>query len=107
MDAKEVYNLYRGVYEIYTLTTTFRNKKVKLFDAFPDEHNNCGQYNDKPAGTFIYCNKISAIKVVCRDKKCICFRFIRIVGKRKISALDFYNGYIKNNEDDYKEFVFS
>ncbi|XP_061710613.1 methionyl-tRNA formyltransferase, mitochondrial [Cydia pomonella] len=95
MTATEVYNLYRAIYGLYPLTTTFRNKQLKLFDAFLDETvDSCSV--SKPEGSLEYCEKKNAIRVLCKDKTYIYFRSLRIVGKKEITALDFYNGYIKN-----------
>ncbi|XP_047984137.1 methionyl-tRNA formyltransferase, mitochondrial isoform X2 [Leguminivora glycinivorella] len=94
MTATEVYNLYRAIYGLYPLTTTFRNKQLKLFDAFLDETVNNSV--TKPVGSVEYCEKKNAIKILCKDKTYIYFRSLRIVGKKEITGLDFYNGYIKN-----------
>lgn len=32
MTAKNVYDLYRGLLELYSLTTNFGDRKIKLFD---------------------------------------------------------------------------
>ncbi|VVD02890.1 unnamed protein product, partial [Leptidea sinapis] len=95
MTAKQVYNLYRAIYGLYPLTTTFRNKPMKLFNAFinKDEEESI---DNKPAGSLEYCKRLDAIKILCKDNRYVYFRSVRIVGKREISALDFYNGYIKN-----------
>ncbi|CAG9795062.1 unnamed protein product [Diatraea saccharalis] len=95
MKATDVYNLYRAVYGLYPLSSKFRDKTVKLFGAFLD-HTEEIEKSHLPIGTLKYCHKVNAIKVLCKDMKYICFKSIRIVGKREISALDFYNGYIKN-----------
>lgn len=92
MSSIEVYNVYRAIYGLYPLTTTFRNKQVKLFDAFL--HFSEGSH--KPVGTLEYCESTDAIKVLCKDRRYVYFRSLRIVGKKEITALDFYNGYIKN-----------
>ncbi|XP_073943098.1 methionyl-tRNA formyltransferase, mitochondrial isoform X2 [Choristoneura fumiferana] len=92
MTSIEVYNLYRAIYGLYPLTTTFRNNQVKLFDAFLDSTE--GSHN--PVGTLEYCESTDAIKVLCKDRRYVYFRSLRIVGKKEITALDFYNGYIKN-----------
>lgn len=93
MHAIQVYNLYRAMYGLYSLTTKFRNKQMKLFDAFLLNEEVA---HDKSPGTLEYNETTNAIRIVCKDKRYIYFKAVRIVGKRKISALDFYNGYIKN-----------
>ncbi|KAL0882463.1 hypothetical protein ABMA27_000936 [Loxostege sticticalis] len=94
MDALQVYNLYRAIFGLYPLTTTFRNKQMKLLNAFLDTME--VEENNLPAGTLQYCKRTNALKFLCKDKRYIYFKSVRIVGKREISALDFYNGYIKN-----------
>lgn len=101
MTAVEVYNLYRAIYGVYPLTTTFKDKRMKLFEAFLND--NSIDHSDKPIGTIDYCNKTKAIRILCKDRRYIYFRSLRIVGKRQISALDFYNGYIKNIPTDKRE----
>lgn len=93
MSASEVYNLYRAIYGLYPLSTKFKDKQLKLFDAFllKDEI-----VVNKPIGTMEYCAETNAIKILCKDQKYIYFKSLRIVGKKEITALDFYNGYIKN-----------
>ncbi|KAG6441513.1 hypothetical protein O3G_MSEX001805 [Manduca sexta] len=94
MTARDVYNLHRAIYGLYPLSTKFRDKRLKLFDAFihnPDEVD-----NNNPIGYLEYCNKTDAIRVLCKDKRYVYFKSLRIVGKRQIEAIDFYNGYIKN-----------
>lgn len=101
MSAEDVYNLYRAVYGIYSLTTTFRNKQMKLFQCFL--HNTDDIIKDvKPIGFIEYCHTTDAIRVLCKDRKYVYFKSLRIVGKREISALDFYNGYIKNASTDIR-----
>ncbi|RVE54061.1 hypothetical protein evm_001184 [Chilo suppressalis] len=95
MNAVDVYNLYRAIYGLYSLTSKYRDKRVKLFGAFLYDTEET-EKNNLPAGTLTYCHRTNAIKVLCKDNKYIYFKSIRIVGKREISALDFYNGYIKN-----------
>ncbi|XP_045766100.1 methionyl-tRNA formyltransferase, mitochondrial [Maniola jurtina] len=101
--AKEVYNLYRAIYGLYPLTTKFRDKQMKLFDAFLVETD--PEFNEKSVGTLEYCENTKAIRILCKDKRFIYFKSLRIVGKREISALDFYNGYIRNITLDKRKFV--
>lgn len=94
MTAIEIYNLHRALYGVYSLSTKFKDKHMKLFNAFLVDE---AQINlDLTPGTIEYCHTTNSIKVLCKDKKYVHFRSLRIVGKREISALDFYNGYIKN-----------
>ncbi|XP_026755580.1 methionyl-tRNA formyltransferase, mitochondrial [Galleria mellonella] len=95
MDALQVYNLYRAIYGLYPLTTKFRDKQMKLFNAFIQEDGTVAD-TSVPVGTLEYCQKFNAIRILCKDRKYVYFKSLRIVGKREISALDFYNGYIKN-----------
>nr|XP_034829975.1 methionyl-tRNA formyltransferase, mitochondrial isoform X2 [Maniola hyperantus] len=101
--AREVYNLYRAIYGLYPLTTKFRDKQMKLFDAFLVETD--PEFNEKSVGTLEYCENTKAIRILCKDKRFIYFKSLRIVGKREISALDFYNGYIKNIVLDKRKIV--
>lgn len=94
MTAKEVYNLYRAVYGLFPLTTSFQDKQLKLFDAFIHDSDEIEEH--KPIGTLEYCERTKSIKILCKDCRYIYFKSLRIVGKRQISALDFFNGYIKN-----------
>lgn len=94
MTAIDVYNLHRALFGVYTLTTKFKDRQMKLFDAFLV---NQTQTNlDLSPGTIEYCNTTNSIKVLCKDKKYVHFRSLRIIGKKEITAVDFYNGYIKN-----------
>lgn len=104
MTAQQVYNLYRAIYGLYPLSTKFRDKRIKLFDAYLDlsEEN---VNNQNFVGTLDFCDKRLSLRVLCADKKYIYFKSMRIVGKRRISALDFYNGYIKNMPDDKRSYV--
>lgn len=101
--AKEVYNLYRAIYGVYPLTTKFRDKQMKLFDAFLVKTD--PEFEDKPIGTLEYCQETQAIRILCKDKRFIYFKSLRIVGKREISALDFYNGYVKNILYKRKQYI--
>ncbi|CAH2105435.1 unnamed protein product [Euphydryas editha] len=103
MSAEDVYNLYRAIYGLYPLTTKFREKQIKLFNGFLVE--NDPEYTNKSVGSLEYCEKTKAIRVLCKDKKFIYFRSLRVLGKREISALDFYNGYIKNVSIDKRNVV--
>lgn len=105
MTATQVYNLYRGIYGLHDLTTTFNGKPIKLFDAFVIE--NQTEYETKPIGSLEYCEKTDALRILCKDNKYVYFKSIRIYGKRKITALDFYNGYIKNISLDKRKFIVS
>ncbi|KAM3967349.1 methionyl-tRNA formyltransferase, mitochondrial [Aphomia sociella] len=95
MDASQVYNLFRAIYGLYPLKTKFREKEMKLFNAFIHHEDNVVDPTIS-VGSLEYCPKTNAIRILCRDRKYIYFKSLRIVGKREISALDFYNGYIKN-----------
>lgn len=66
---------------------------MKLFDAFLG---NDEVAHDEFPGTLEYNENTNAIRIVCKDGRYIYFKTIRVAGKRKISAVDFYNGYIKN-----------
>lgn len=101
MTAVEVYNLFRAIYSLYPLTTTFKNKQMKLFDAFIQDDK--VDHSDKPVGTLEYSEEANAVRILCKDRRYIYFKSLRIVGKRQISALDFYNGYIKNVPVDKRE----
>ncbi|XP_041971339.1 methionyl-tRNA formyltransferase, mitochondrial [Aricia agestis] len=94
MTAKEVYNLYRAVYGLYPLSTKFRDKNMKLFKAFLLKTEEVD--TSQEVGAIQYCSKTNAVRILCKDRRYIYFKSLRIVGKREISALDFYNGYIKN-----------
>lgn len=103
MTAVDVYNLYRALYGVHSLTTKFKDRQIKLFDAFIVDQ---AQTNvDLRPGTIEYCNTTNSIKVVCKDIKYVHFRSLRIVGKREISALDFYNGYIKNMPVEKRKYI--
>lgn len=106
MTATQVYNLYRALYSLYPLTTTFRGKPMKLFNAFLIK-NQKPEYEKKPIGSLEYCKKTDAIRILCKDNKYIYFKSLRILGKREITALDFYNGYIKNVSLDRRKLVVS
>ncbi|CAK1545840.1 unnamed protein product [Leptosia nina] len=103
MSAMQVYNLYRAIYGIYPLSTTFKGKPMKLFNAFLPKNNI--EYENKPFGCLEYCVNTDAIRILCKDSRYIHFKSLRILGKREISALDFYNGYIKNVSLDKRKFV--
>ncbi|XP_021203016.2 methionyl-tRNA formyltransferase, mitochondrial isoform X2 [Bombyx mori] len=95
MTSRDIYNLYRAIYGLYALSTKYKDKHLKLFNAFlSDEDTEENLYS--PVGTVEYCKKRDAIRILCKDRKYIYFKSLRIVGKKEISALDFYNGYIKN-----------
>ncbi|XP_047022561.1 methionyl-tRNA formyltransferase, mitochondrial [Helicoverpa zea] len=102
MSSVEVYNLYRAIYGLYPLTTTFKDKQMKLFDAFIHEAEKV-DHSQKPVGTLEYSETTNAIRILCKDRRYIYFKSLRIVGKRQISALDFYNGYIRNVPGDKRE----
>ncbi|XP_013164591.1 PREDICTED: methionyl-tRNA formyltransferase, mitochondrial [Papilio xuthus] len=94
MSAIQVYNLYRAIYGLYSLKTKFRDKEMKLFNAFLDDNNEVEP--NSPPGTLQYCERTKSLRILCRDRRYINFKSIRIVGKKEITALDFFNGYIKN-----------
>lgn len=98
MSSRDVYNLYRAIYGLYPLTTKFKDKQMKLFNAFLVENDK--ECSNKLIGSLEYCHENQAIKILCKDKKYIYFKTLRIIGKREISALDFYNGYIKSMLSD-------
>lgn len=94
MTAKEVYNLHRALFGVQSLTTKFKDRQLKLFGAFLVDHTQ-NNLNLSP-GTIEYCNTTNSVKVLCKDNRYVHFRSLRIIGKKEITALDFYNGYIKN-----------
>lgn len=75
---------------------------MKLFDAFLVDTE---EIVHKPIGSLEYCEKTNAIRVLCKDRRYIYFRSLRIVGKKQISALDFYNGYIKNLPVEKRQYL--
>ncbi|XP_014366788.2 methionyl-tRNA formyltransferase, mitochondrial, partial [Papilio machaon] len=91
MSAIQVYNLYRAIYGLYSLKTKFRDKEMKLFNAFLDNGNEIEP--NSPPGTIQYCERTKSLRILCKDNRYINFKSIRIVGKKEITALDFYNGY--------------
>ncbi|XP_050343932.1 methionyl-tRNA formyltransferase, mitochondrial [Nymphalis io] len=103
MSSREVYNLYRAIYGLYPLSTKFRDKQIKLFHAFLIDKD--PEYTNKSVGSLEYCENTKAIRILCKDKRFIYFKTLRILGKREISALDFYNGYIKNVALDIRKIV--
>lgn len=66
---------------------------MKLFDAFLENEEVA---HDMAPGTLEYNENTNSIRIVCKDRRYVYFKAVRVIGKRKISALDFYNGYIKN-----------
>ncbi|XP_053603283.1 methionyl-tRNA formyltransferase, mitochondrial [Plodia interpunctella] len=104
MDALQVYNLYRAIYGIYPLTTKFRDKPMKLFGAFITSPEDTADRNTSP-GTVEYCKKSDALRILCKDRKYVYFKSVRIVGKREITAVDFYNGYIKNMSIEKRKLI--
>lgn len=104
MTAVQVYNLHRALYGIYHLSTKFRDKQMKLFNAFLDSSSS---KSDQTPGSIEYCHETNSIRVVCKDRRYVNFRSLRIVGKKEITALDFYNGYIKNVPTEAQNIAFT
>lgn len=102
MTAKDVHNLYRSLYSFKFVTTYWHQEPVKLkeisFDAsLPEE----AQHEP---GTVKYSHKLKCLKVSCADGRTVQVLSVGIAKKSKMSARDFYNGFLNKRPESERRF---
>ncbi|XP_066589673.1 methionyl-tRNA formyltransferase, mitochondrial isoform X2 [Prorops nasuta] len=97
MSAKNIYNLQRGLLNVYPLTTYFEANIIKLYNINLAETPKIQTPNEKP-GFVIYSRKRKLLLVKCKDGQWISVSNITVPGRRVMNALDFYNGYIAGRQ---------
>ncbi|KAF3429378.1 hypothetical protein E2986_03187 [Frieseomelitta varia] len=95
MSATNVYNLHRALFGLYALTTLYQNVKVKLFDIQKIKAESIAtQLEGEKPGIVIYNKKNKVLIIKCKENTFVSAKKITIQGKRTMSALDFYNGFM-------------
>jgi len=93
MSAADVYNLYRSIYSFKSPTTSFINEPVKILQLAKFEAvESGGTAEDKP-GHLLFCRKSKKLLAKCADENYVEIKQLSI-GKKKISAADFNNGFL-------------
>jgi len=93
----QVESQYRGLHEISLLKSLLLGKVVKFFEFVALEQNMANALDaNKPPGYTCYLKMEKIVAIKCKDGY---VGFRGIVYKKKMSALDFYNGYIKKVDE--------
>ncbi|XP_071444641.1 methionyl-tRNA formyltransferase, mitochondrial [Hetaerina americana] len=102
-NAESLYNLWRALFGVYHLTTSWHGTQVRLMDVhYCDDKDISGL--DRP-GKITFSKSSGMILVICADGGKIGFRKLGVTGKKPMSAMDFYNGYMSKRSAD--EWYFS
>ena len=100
MTSEQILNRERALTGLYHLTTKWYTYTIKLYDGkvdnFKENAKNLNIIKDKP-GTFFISEFDNRISVCCSDRKSISFSAISVDNKKRISAKDFKNGYLKKD----------
>lgn len=103
MSSTQVYNLDRALKTLYPLQTSWNGVTVKLLDVVKTEGSSV---SDGYTPGFVMFDKVNKVlKVLCADRKWICVKNVRVVGKPVMSAVDFNNGYINKLSKDRRYFT--
>ncbi|XP_015116239.1 methionyl-tRNA formyltransferase, mitochondrial [Diachasma alloeum] len=100
LTAREVYNLQRALTGIFPLKTTFQGKSLKIFGVKLPCKLPRDVYDLKSnPGMVVYDKQDRLLMVQCKNDSWVTIEEILMPGKRKMSAVDFNNGFIKNRWD--------
>lgn len=88
--AIEVYNLYRALYSMKPLTTTWNSLQVKLIEIKISSD----AVSTEPPGTIEYFKIERYLKVICGNGRSICVHRLGLEGKKVMTAAEFYNGFL-------------
>lgn len=104
MTSTDVYNLYRALYSFKPLETTYRGERVKMFELCKAvDFQPAPEVADAEPGSISYCKAAKTLFVKCQDS---CFVGVKklSIGKKKMSAADFHNGFLSKVESSEKIF---
>lgn len=101
MTALQVYDLYRALYSIKSLLTSFKGDQIRLYDL---SRNLDLTESNHLAGHIKFSWKTKKILIGCSDGKAI--EVGKLTKNKKVmNAIDFYNGYLsKIKHNDEKKF---
>lgn len=97
MTAKNVYDLQRALTGLYPLTTTFHGTIIKLFGVklIPGQMTN-NNFTVINPGVVLYEKKMNLLIVQCSDGNWVSIEELLLPNRRKITARDFKNGFMKD-----------
>ncbi|XP_017885771.1 methionyl-tRNA formyltransferase, mitochondrial [Ceratina calcarata] len=99
MSATRVYNLQRALFGLHPIRTSFNDLKIKLFNMQTVESELVAkQFEGDAPGTVMYNKTIDALIVKCKEESFVSVKKITVVGKRTMSARDFYNGFLSGRK---------
>lgn len=96
--AMEIFNLYRAFFSFKSLVTNWQEIPMKLISISIREVTSSNQLNvlqDKMPGSFLFHKQERCLIVKCAQDTFLNVLSIGIEGRRIMSALDFYNGFIR------------
>lgn len=97
--AIDVYNLYRALYSFKPLTTKWNDLQVRITEMKLSTSNVASA---KPPGAVEYVKSDKCLKVICGNGDSVCVYKLGLVGKKVLSAPEFYNGFLgKIKEKNY------
>lgn len=96
MNGKYIFNLYRALYTLKYLTTTWQKGKVKIIEIQNCDSCNAGTIpSASRPGTIAYRKNENCLHVHCWDGSIVKILKLQLEGRRVLSARDFNNGYLK------------
>lgn len=97
MTAREVFNLFRALYGFRPILTGFDNVLVKLLDIRIHE---CSSVEGlSSGGSFSFDRSNNRLIVKCADRS-ISVGQLQVVGKPKMNAVQFMNGFVKKRPEN-------
>uniref|UniRef100_A0A1B0D9Q0 Methionyl-tRNA formyltransferase, mitochondrial n=1 Tax=Phlebotomus papatasi TaxID=29031 RepID=A0A1B0D9Q0_PHLPP len=105
--ANEIFNIYRAYYSFKHLVTTWQEFSLKLLAISVRELSSSSQLTalrEKPPGSFIFHKLERCLIVKCSQDTYLNILSVGIEGKRAMSALDFYNGFIRKRPKETYNF---
>ncbi|XP_071502417.1 methionyl-tRNA formyltransferase, mitochondrial-like [Diadema antillarum] len=93
---QKIDRLSRALSGQMSLLTLFEGKELRLEQMLPPRQNDGTTLPDDPApGSVCYCRERDAIYVCCKDGW-VAFQSISPIGRRRMTAKEFYNGFLSS-----------
>lgn len=97
MSSIEVFNLYRSIYSLKNILTSFKNEQVKIIEILkPKEPVMDDESAFHKPGHLFFCKRTKKLFVKCADQNYLEIKQLSIGKKKAMSASDFKNGFLKN-----------
>lgn len=106
MSSTKIYNLERATKNLVSPTCSWQGIQVKLVNI-----EDCGRISEEDdfgklslTGSVLFEKKCKTLRILCFGKTSIRVRNVGVIGRKVMSAVDFYNGFISKEPLESRRF---